>query len=262
MAGVAGFPGGLKGRLTGLGARPEDGVEGVFGRDMRIAEAGRAGGPIDPLLLTVLDRLRDGDGAGEICERVSIVLSDNEGRGLRFSGLANSSFFASWLLLAFSFPSSIMADSGLMLGGVVSRADPLLIGDAVLVGESMPSDLSVQPNEGLVDVLLLSPSGRISGFRDDDAGIRGCCECFEGSSWWIAAGIDEARAVGSRDMGRAMLLWLPLRELAPWSMLAVVVPAYCRLEEETSHKREHVMLSLTSSETRLKVGLLEPVFFG
>lgn len=65
IRGLGGFPGGRNWRLEGIGARPEDGVDGVLGRDPRRAEAGRGGGPIEPLLLVVLDRLLTGDGAGE-----------------------------------------------------------------------------------------------------------------------------------------------------------------------------------------------------
>ena len=172
LAGVAGFPGGLKGRLLGLGARPEDSVEGVFGRELFKAEAGRAGGPIEPLLFTVLDLLRVGDGAGEICDMVSMVLSDSDGRGLRFIGLAKPCSFPS-MLVAFSFPSSRMAESSRLLGGVVSKVVSFLKGDAVLVGEMMPSDLLVQPNDGLITLFLLSPSGRIPAVRDEEVVPRG-----------------------------------------------------------------------------------------
>lgn len=147
-----------------------------------MAEAGRAGGPIDPLLLTVLDRLRVGEGTGDICDIVSMVLSDSDGRGRRLSGLAKSSFCASLMLMAFSLPSSIMAESSLLLGGVVSKDNSCLLGDAVLVGESRPSDLALRPNEGLIAALLLSPSGRIAGLRDTEGTIRGSCGCFGGSS--------------------------------------------------------------------------------
>lgn len=86
LAGVVGLPGGLNGRLLGLTGRPEEGVDGVVGRFDRIAEAGREGGPMEPELFTVLDLLLVGDGAGEICESVSIVLSESDIRGCRFLG--------------------------------------------------------------------------------------------------------------------------------------------------------------------------------
>lgn len=65
LACAGGLPGGRKPRFVGLGQRPLEGVEGVLGREFR-AEAGLAGGPIEPPLFTVLERRRVGDGAGEI----------------------------------------------------------------------------------------------------------------------------------------------------------------------------------------------------
>lgn len=154
----------------------------MSGRALRMAEAGRAGGPIDPLLFCVLERLRDGDGAGEICDRVSMVLSDNEGRGLRFSGLAKSSFLPSSMLVAFSSPSSMMARFCLLLGGVVSSDGSLLTEDTVLLGAVIPLFLAVQPNDGLIAVWLLSPSGRILGIRVEKLATRSNCGFLEGSS--------------------------------------------------------------------------------
>ena len=84
---AVGGPGGLNGRLLGLEALPDDGVDGVCGREIFMADAGRAGGPIDPLLFTVLERRLEGEGAGEICERVSVVLSDSDSLGFRLSAL-------------------------------------------------------------------------------------------------------------------------------------------------------------------------------
>jgi len=154
----------------------------VPGRGLRMAEAGRAGGPIDPLLFSELERLRDGDGAGGICDRVSMVLSDDEGRGLRFSSLAKSGFLLSSMLVAFSSPSSMMARFCLLFGGVVSSGGSLSTDDTVLVGELMPLFLAVQPNDGLIAVWLLSPNGRIPGTRVVRVATRGNCDFLEGSS--------------------------------------------------------------------------------
>lgn len=166
----------------GLGARAVDGVEGVLSCGLRVAEAGRAGGPIDPLLLSVLERLREGEGPGETCDRVSMVLSDNEGRGLRFSGLAKSSFLAPSTPVAFSSPSSVMAEYCLFLGGVVSKDGSLSTGGSVLVGGMTAFCRAAQPNDVLTAVLLLSPKGRIFGVRVEDLATRDNCGFLEDSS--------------------------------------------------------------------------------
>ena len=92
------------------------GIDGVFGRDSFIADAGRAGGPMEPLLLTVL-LLLVGDGAGEICDKVSIVRSDRDSLGLRF---VDCSLLAI-VIVAFSLSLSTTASSALAFGGVVSK---------------------------------------------------------------------------------------------------------------------------------------------
>ena len=51
--------------------------------DLRSEEAGWLGGPIGLSTLKKFDFLPAGDGVGEMRDRVSIVLSDNERRGLR-----------------------------------------------------------------------------------------------------------------------------------------------------------------------------------
>jgi hypothetical protein len=73
------LPGGRKGRLLGDSGR---GVAGVAGRD--ILEVGRPGGGI-PSVLNRLGLLVIGDGQGDTVDRVSIVRSDNDGRGFRRS---------------------------------------------------------------------------------------------------------------------------------------------------------------------------------
>ena len=53
--------------------------------DLRSEEAGWLGGPIGLSTLNKFDFLVAGDGVGEMRDRVSIDLSDNEGRGLRLA---------------------------------------------------------------------------------------------------------------------------------------------------------------------------------
>lgn len=72
------LPGGRKCRLLGDSGR---GVAGVAGRD--ILEDGRPGGI--PSVLNRLDLLVIGAGQGDTVDRVSIVRSDNDGRGFRRS---------------------------------------------------------------------------------------------------------------------------------------------------------------------------------
>lgn len=171
FAGLVGLPGGLKWRLLGLAGLPEEGVEGVVGRLILIAEAGREGGPIEPLLFTVLDLLLVGDGAGEICVNVSIVLSDSDIRGWRFLGKPSLTTLSVGAIGAFSLPSSIIANSDLALGGVVSRLPISSFGEAELVGDIRPENLLAHPNDGLIVMLLLSPKGRTSGFFEFDVVI-------------------------------------------------------------------------------------------
>lgn len=75
------LPGGRKARFDGDSARV---VAGVVGRD--VLDVGRIGGGIELSLLTKLVLLGIGDGHGDTCDNVSVVRSDNDGRGLRFSG--------------------------------------------------------------------------------------------------------------------------------------------------------------------------------
>lgn len=72
----------------------------------------------------MLDLFLDGDGDDGIEANVSIVLSDKDGRGRRFSGLTKSPMAVS------VFSSSLtMAHSAFVLGGVVSKdIDSSLIG--------------------------------------------------------------------------------------------------------------------------------------
>lgn len=97
------LPGGLKARLVGESGLAD---EGVLEREFRMLEAGLIGGPMAPLLLKILDRRRRvGDGDGEICDNVSAVLSDKDGRGLRFSlTSATSSALAVAPWTSFSLP--------------------------------------------------------------------------------------------------------------------------------------------------------------
>lgn len=55
------------------------------GRTVFNAGAGRSGGPMTLSILVVRDLFPDGDGDGDIWDRVSIVRSDSDGRGRRFS---------------------------------------------------------------------------------------------------------------------------------------------------------------------------------
>lgn len=177
-----------------------------MGRLFLIAEAGRDGGPIEPLLLTVLDLLRVGDGPGEICDSVSTVLSDSDGLGWRFLACRLSSLL-SGALSAFSLPSSIMAKSDLTFGGVMSRLFTSFCGEAVVVGEIRLASLLVHPNDGCLGTWLLSPSGLTTCFFEFEVVICGKRDLLADSSCWPDVGIDEARAIGSRDMGRAILLF-------------------------------------------------------
>jgi hypothetical protein len=70
--------GGRSGRLVG-----DDGLD----LEILIAEAGRSGGSIGLIVsaLKKLDFRPFEEGEGGICDSVSMVLSDNDGLGLRFS---------------------------------------------------------------------------------------------------------------------------------------------------------------------------------
>jgi hypothetical protein len=52
---------------------------------LRVIDAGRLDGPIGLSTLMKFDFVLPGDGVGEMSDKVSIVLSDNEGRGFRGS---------------------------------------------------------------------------------------------------------------------------------------------------------------------------------
>lgn len=66
--------------------------------------------------------------------------------------------------------------------------------------------LLLQPNEdGLLGTLLLSPRGLTTGFLEFDVDALGRCDIFDGSE--LEVGILEARAIGSRESGRAILLF-------------------------------------------------------
>ncbi len=105
------LPGGRKCRLLGDSGR---GVAGVVGRD--ILEVGRTGGGM-PSVLNRLDLLVMGAGQGDTVDRVSIVRSDNDGRGF---GRSFVSLMAS-PLLGFSEASSNTGTSCFVPGGVVSK---------------------------------------------------------------------------------------------------------------------------------------------
>ena len=65
--------------------------------------------------------------------------------------------------------------------------------------------LLLQPKEGaLIETLLFSPRGLTIGLLEFEIDVRGICDCFDGSE--AGVGIAEARAIGSRESGRAMLL--------------------------------------------------------
>lgn len=179
LAGVAALPGGLNGLFVGLGARLDDGVEGVVGLETFITEAGLAGGPMEPPLFTVLDLRLVGEGDGGILDKVSTVLSDNDGRGLRVSRVVEFSTFSVWGLAAFSSTPFTIAASDLALGGVVLREPYSLDGEADR-GEIMP--LLVQPKVDLIEVLLLSPRGLRLSFLEWEVAICGRRDCFDGSS--------------------------------------------------------------------------------
>lgn len=78
------LPGGLKGVFTGDTGQPGTVAdwEGVVGLVIRV---GREGGPIELLLVLVVDRFRAGDGAGETRDNVSTVRCDNDCRCRRRS---------------------------------------------------------------------------------------------------------------------------------------------------------------------------------
>jgi hypothetical protein len=112
-------PGGLKELLEGEG---DLAAAGVVGREFRMFDAGRAGGPIRLSRVAALDpRLLAGDGEGDMLDNVSIVRSLNEGLGLRLlkskvSGLSTT------CAEGFSLPSSKTGRPASALGGVVSSA--------------------------------------------------------------------------------------------------------------------------------------------
>lgn len=76
------LPGGLKGLFDGESGRA---LAGVLGREPLMLDAGRVGGGIEVSMPAKLGRLPTGDGHGDICDKVSTVLSDNDSRGRRLS---------------------------------------------------------------------------------------------------------------------------------------------------------------------------------
>jgi hypothetical protein len=76
---------GFRGFFVGEGSRAAEGLPNALRvRDLRIVDIGWLGEPIGLSTLKV-DFLPPGDGVGEISDKVSIVLSDKDGRGLRLS---------------------------------------------------------------------------------------------------------------------------------------------------------------------------------
>lgn len=151
------LPGGLNGRFDGESGRE---VTGVLGRDSLILDAGRIGGGIEVSTPTKLGLLPTGDGQGEIWDNVSIVLSDNEGRGRRLS-LNSAPALSLALMLGFSFPSSNTGNSEFNPGGVVSKDAFCASRRASLTGETLlgRSELSDQPYRALIEWLNVSTSG-------------------------------------------------------------------------------------------------------
>lgn len=135
------LPGGLNGLFVGESGRDPAGVEG---RESLTLEAGISGGAMIPSLLNVLALLGAGEGEGESCDKVSMVLSDKEGRGRRFSVLA---------AVGFSLPSSNTGASEFGPGGVVSMVVDLASRRASLTGDSLLGlvGLSVQPYRDRMD---------------------------------------------------------------------------------------------------------------
>ena len=82
-------------------------MTGVLGLEFLILDAGRAGGPIAPSRVAVLDALlRVGDGDGGMLDKVSKVLSVKDGLGLRFAKSKVAPASGPRSAWAFSLPSS------------------------------------------------------------------------------------------------------------------------------------------------------------
>lgn len=126
------LPGGLNGRFDGESGRA---LNGVLGRESLMLDAGRIGGGIEVSMPAKLGLLPTGEGQGETCDKVSIVLSDNDNRGRRLSFTA----FPVLSLVArvgFSFPSSNTGNSA-EPGGVVSREAVWASRSASLTGDTL-----------------------------------------------------------------------------------------------------------------------------
>lgn len=79
-------PGGRNGLLVGDTDRNADEIGGVVGREEFMLDAAHVGGPMELLLVTVMDRFRLGERVGDTRDSDSIVRSESDGRCLlRFS---------------------------------------------------------------------------------------------------------------------------------------------------------------------------------
>ena len=77
---------GFRGFFVGEGSRGAVGTPNALRvLALRIVDIGWLGGPIWLSTMKKVDFLAPGDGVGEISDKVSIVRSDNDGRGLRLS---------------------------------------------------------------------------------------------------------------------------------------------------------------------------------
>lgn len=74
-----------------------------------------------------------GDGHGDTCDNVSVVRSDNDGRGLRFSATPWSAL----TVIGFSESSSNTGRSGFALGGVMSKVAVYASRRASLTGDAL-----------------------------------------------------------------------------------------------------------------------------
>lgn len=143
------LPGGLNGRFDGESGR---GVAGVLGRESLMLDAGRIGGGIEVSTPTKLGLRPTGDGQGEIWDNVSIVLSDNDGRGRRLS-LNSGAALPLPVRLGFSLPSSNTAISEPGPGGVVSKDAFCASRRASLTGDTLLGrmEMSDQPYRVLME---------------------------------------------------------------------------------------------------------------